>query len=195
MDIGTGNRPSGTAGRGGTADSRTASLIEGLGLRFRETMAGYFSPGETDAARGAELGRVEQNQLRFDVEIRINDLGRFVRISEHTAELTGTVTCARLGGTIPIRDGVFNLFTVDETTGVREMVYSFRFTATDGVTYFLHGTKQIHAVAGESNVLADMTHLSTTVYRGKDVHAPVYGTGVLVFNLADAPGLVAGMTV
>lgn len=195
MDIGSGSRPSGTAGHGGTAGSRTASLIDGLGLRFRETMAGYFSPGETDPTRGAELGRVEQNQLRFDVEIGINDLGRFVKISEHSAELTGTVTYARLGGTFPIRDGVFNLFIVDETTGVRQMVYSFRFTATDGVTYCLQGTKHIHSVAGESNVFADMTRLSTTVYRGDDAHAPVYGAGILVFNLADAPGLVAGMTV
>ena len=195
MDIGSGNRPSGTAGRGGAADSPTASLINGVGLRFRETMAGYFSPGESDPARGAELGRVEQSQLRFDVEIRINDLGRFVKISEHSAELTGTVTCARLGGTLPIRDGVFNLFTIDETTGVRQMVYSFRFTATDGATYCLQGTKQIHSEAGESSVLTDMTRLSTTVYRGEDAQAPVYGAGVLVFNLADAPGLVAGMTV
>jgi uncharacterized protein (DUF362 family) len=195
MNIGSGNSPAGTAGHGGAAGSRTPGLIDGIGLRFRETMAGYFAPGEMDPARGAELGRLGQNQFRFDVEIRIDDLGRFVKISEHSAELTGTVTYAPLGGTLPIRDGVFNLFTVDESTSVRQMVYSFRFRATEGVTYYLHGTKHIHSEAGESNVLADMTRLSTTVYRGDNAHAPVYGAGVLVFNLADAPGLVAGMTI
>jgi len=189
------NGPSGATGRGDPASARTASLIDALGLKFRETMAGYFSPGETDPARGAEVGRTAQDELKFDVEIRIDDLGRFVSISEHTAELTGTVTCARLGGTFPIRDGVFNLFTVDEATGVRQMVYLFRFTATDGLTYCLQGTKHIHSEAGDSNVLVDMTRLFTTIYLGEDAHAPVYGAGILVFNLSDAPGLVARMSV
>jgi hypothetical protein len=191
----SGNRPSGTEARGDPAGARTASLIDGLGFKFRETMAGYFSPGETNAARGAELGRVEQNELRFDVEIRIDDLGRFIKISEHTAELTGTVTCARVGGTFPIRNRVFNLFTIDEATGVRQMVYGFRFTATDGATYFLQGTKHIHSAVGDSNVLADMTRLFTTIHRGEDAHAPIYGAGILEFNLVDAPALVAAMSV
>lgn len=185
----------GSASREDIAASRTASLIDGIRFKFRETMAGYFAPGETDPVRGAELGRVAQDQLSFDVEIRIDDLGRFIKLSEQTAQLTGTVTCPRLGGAFPIRDGVFNLFTVDEQTGVRQMVYSFRFAAAEGATYCLQGTKHIHSVAGESSALADMTHLFTRVYAGEDSQSPVYGAGVLVFNLADAPALVAGMTV
>lgn len=195
MDSATDNRPAVPGSRGDITGARTTSLIDGVRLRFSETMAGYFSPSETDPARGAELGRLAQEQLKFDVEIQIDDLGRFVKISEQTAVVTGTVTCPRLGGTFPIRDGVFNLFTVDERTGVRQMVYSFRFTAGEGAAYFVQGTKSIHSASGESNVLTGMTHLFTRIYKGESAQSPVCGAGILVFNLADAPALVASMKV
>jgi uncharacterized protein (DUF362 family) len=158
-------------------------------------MSGYLGVGQSDPQRGFEQGRRENTPLRFDVQIRIVDLGRFLRLPEHAAELTGTVTFDLLGGTFAIQNGRFNLFTVDETTGVRQMVYEFPFTALDGATYYLHGTKSIHSEPGDWNVLADMTRLSITIYHGVDNHGPVYGAGILVFNLGDAPGLVAGMTV
>src|SRR5450759_1591747 len=107
---------------------KRASMLDGVGLAFQEAMA----------------GAVGDQQLRFDVSIRIADLRHFLDEPEHRAELTGTVTCPALGGTMPIRDGGFQLFVVDPASGVRQLRYFFRFTAADGGTYYLAGHKDVH---------------------------------------------------
>jgi cholesterol oxidase len=169
--------------------------LDGLSLEFRETMAGFLAMGETDPQKGAERGRSENTPLRFDVQIRIDDLGRFLRVFEHAAHLTGTITFAPLGGTFAIRDGRFNLFTVDPQTGVRQMTYAFRFTDSDGQTYYLQGQKKIHDDLSAFTPVKDMTTLFTVVNRGEDEHAPIYGAGELYFPLADAPALIASIKV
>ena len=169
--------------------------LDGLVLRFRETMGGHVGIDEREPLAGSARGKRESTPLRFDVEIRIEDLGRFLRVADHAAELSGTVTFEPLGGRLPIRDGVFNLFTVDPRTGIRRMTYAFRFTAADGQPYFLHGHKEIHDDPGALDVVPDMTTLFTTLYRGPDEHAPVYAAGVLTFDLKSTPALVASMKV
>jgi len=113
--------------------------LDGLVLLFQETMGGHVGIGESEPRAGSARGRRENAPLRFDVEIRIEDLGRFLRVADHAAQLSGTVTFEPLGGRLPIRDGLFNLFSVDARTGIRRMTYAFRFTAADGRVYFLHG--------------------------------------------------------
>jgi len=176
-------------------DESGASNLDGLGFEFSETMAGFLAVGESDPQKGAERGRNENSALRFDVQIRIGNLGRFLRIPKHSADLLGSITFAPLGGTFTIRDGVFNLFTVDPQTGVRQMTYAFRFTASDGQTYYLQGHKQIHDDPSRFRPVKDMTTLFTVVYRGQDEHGPVYGAGELYFRLVEAPALVASMKV
>ena len=80
---------------------------------------------------------------RFDVQILIPDLNRFLKIADHEADLTGTVTCKPLGGPYPIRGGRFNLFSQDPESGMRQMSYAFGFTAADGQEYFLEGHKSL----------------------------------------------------
>ncbi len=87
--------------------------LDGLVLRFQETMGGHVGIDESEPLAGSARGERENTPLRFDVEIRIDDLGRFLRVADHAAQLSGTVTFEPLGGRLPIRDGVFNLFTVD----------------------------------------------------------------------------------
>ena len=169
--------------------------LDGLVLRFQETMAGHVGIDEREPVAGSARGERENTSLRFDVEIRIEDLGRFLRVGDHAANLSGTVTFEPLGGRIPIRDGVFNLFTVDARTGIRRMTYAFRFTAADGQPYFLHGHKEIHDDPGALDVVPDMTTLFTTLHRGPDEQAPVYAAGVLTFDLKNAPALMASMKV
>ena len=169
--------------------------LDGLVLRFRETMGGHVGIDESDPLAGSARGQRESTPLAFDVEIRIDDLGRFLRVADHAAQLSGTVTFEPLGGRIPIRDGVFNLFSVDPRTGIRRMTYAFRFTAADGQLYFLHGHKEIHDDPGALDVVPDMTTLFTILYRGPDEQAPVYAAGVLTFDLKKAPALVASMKV
>lgn len=178
----------------GSAEERSGGL-DGLVFRFQETMAGYLGVGEADPRKGLTLGQNQNTPLQFDVQIKINDLGRFLRIPEHDAELLGKVTFGPLGGTFPIREGRFNLFTIASRTGIRQMKYTFCFTASDGQTYFLHGHKEIHDDPGALDVIPDMTTLFTTIHSGKDDQAPVYGAGVLRFDLKDAPDLVASMEV
>lgn len=170
------------------------SGLEGLVLRFRESMAGHPGAGESGPARGEVLGKAAGTPLRFEVQIRIDDLARFLRVAEHPAELTGTVTFGPLGGTFPIRGGRFLLFAVGQG-GMRQMTYDFAFTAGDGQDCWLHGVKSIHDDEGALDVLADMTTLFTTVHRGTGPDGPVYGAGLLRFDLAGAPALVASMQV
>ena len=171
------------------------SILEGVGLQFEESMSGYLGVDQTDPRKGVEIGKDLQTPIRFEVQIFIADLSRFLKISEHEAELSGTITFEPLGGTFTIRDGRFNLFTLDRETGMRQMVYRFKFTTGDGQTYFLHGHKEIHDDRGKFDVIEDMTRLFTTIYRGEDDQAPVYGAGELYFKLSDAPSLAASMKV
>ncbi|MEJ2430767.1 MAG: DUF362 domain-containing protein [Deltaproteobacteria bacterium] len=171
------------------------SILAGVGLQFEESMSGYLGVDQTDPRQGAEIGKDNQTPIRFEVQIFIADLSRFLKISEHEAELSGTITFEPLGGTFTIRDGRFNLFTLDRETGIRQMVYRFKFTGGDGQTYFLHGHKEILDDRGKFDVIEDMTRLFTTIYRGEDDQAPVYGAGELYFKLWDAPSLAASMKV
>jgi uncharacterized protein (DUF362 family) len=155
-----------------------ASALHGVGLVFQETMA----------------GTVGDRPLSFDATIRITDLGRFIDEPEHSAGLTGTVTCASLGGTLPVRDGSFHLFAVDAQSGVRQMRYFFRFTAAGGGGYCLSGHKDIHDDPG-LDVVKDMTCLYTKVHSGEDESAPVFGSGELRFNMTDLPAMLASMKV
>ena len=171
------------------------SILDGVGLQFDETMSGYIGVGQADPRIGAEHGRRHETRIRFEVQIAIADLGRFLKVTGHEAKLSGTVTCESLGGTSPIRDGVFNLFSLDPATGMRQMVYAFRFTAADGQTYFLHGHKEIQDDPGSLDVVEDITRLFTIVYRGEDDQAPIYGAGELYFKLSDAPSMATSIKV
>jgi uncharacterized protein (DUF362 family) len=171
------------------------SILEGVGFQFEESMSGYIGVNETDPLKGAVTGKAQGTAIRFDVRIVIADLNRFFRVPDHEAELSGTVTCDPLGGSFPIRDGRFNLFSLDPATGMRQMVYAFRFTAADGQTYSLHGHKEIYDDRGKMDLVEDMTRLFMTVYRGEDDQAPIYGAGELYFRLSDGPSLIASIKV
>ncbi len=171
------------------------SHLDGLGFQFKEPMSGYLGIGQSDLGKGAELGRDRNTPARFDVQIQIKDLGRFIRIPEHAAELTGTVTFSPLVEEGVIREGLFNLFKVDPHSGIRQMIYAFCFTAKDGQTYYLCGHKDIFDDRGKFDLVEDMTRLFTTIYRGQDETGPVYAAGELYFKLRDGPALVASMEV
>lgn len=153
------------------------SILKGVGLQFEESMSGYLGKGETDPSKGATVGKLQETKIRFDVRITISDLNRFLKISQHEAELSGTVTCDVIGGTFTIFDGTFNLFSLDPEMGMRQMVYSFRFRDTEGRTYYFHGHKEIQDDPGKLDLVEDMTRLFTIIYRGEDEQATIYGAG------------------
>ncbi len=144
------------------------SMLNGVGLEFEESMSDYLGVGETDPQNGAEIGKRKGTEVRFDAQITIPDLDQFLKISQHKAKLSGTVTSDLFGGTREIRDGVFNLFSIDSSTGMRQRVYAFRLTVADGRTYFFYGHKEISDAPDRIDVVDDMTRLFTVVYHGKN---------------------------
>jgi len=64
-------------------------------------MGGHVGIDEIEPLAGSARGQRENTPLLFDVEIRIEDLGRFLRVADHAAQLSGTVTFEPLGGRIP----------------------------------------------------------------------------------------------
>jgi len=168
--------------------------LKGLGLEFTETMSGWIGVGETDFVEGRISGQRENTPMSFRVAILIDDLDRFINLSDHNARLTGTVSFEPLGHKILIEEGKFNLFSVNAEEGIRHMTYAFRFTAKDGKKYFLQGHKKIEDDPG-FDLVEDMTTLFTTLYAGPDDTAPVYGAGQLFFDMKDAPALLASLSV
>ena len=169
-------------------------ILNGARIEFEESMSGHVGKGQTDPRKGYEVGKRQGTDVRFDVRIKIDDLSRFLKISHREAALTGTVTSELFGGTYEISDGIFNLFSLDPATGIREMVYAFKFTA-DGRRYYLHGHKEISHKSGKADVIEDMTRLFTIIYEGDNEQAPIYGAGELYFDLKDVPSLLASMEV
>jgi uncharacterized protein (DUF362 family) len=169
-------------------------ILNGARIEFKESMAGYIGKGQTNPKQRLEVDKRREADVRFDVRISINDLGSFLKISHHEAVLTGTVTSELFGGTHEISNGIFNLFSINPTTRIREMVYAFKFTA-DGQTYYLHGHKEIHHTRGKADVVEDMTRLFTIIYEGENEQAPIYGAGELRFDLKDTPSLLASIEV
>ena len=168
--------------------------LDGIGLEFDETMSGWVGIGETDFAEGLAKGKEQGTALSVDLRISIPDLDRFLNIADHMAVITGTVTFKPLADKVPIRDGLFNLFSVDPIENIRHMTYAFRFTATDGTTYVVKGHKRIKDDPG-FDMISDMTTLFTKVFSGEDDSPELYATGQICFGITDLPSLLMSMTV
>lgn len=170
------------------------SSLQGLGLKFDETMSGWIGLGAKEYVEGRVAGQQQNTPCHFDAKILIEDLDHFLQLGDHRARLEGTISFDPLGGTFPMEDGVFQLFSVDPGTGIRQMIYAFRFTARNGKKYYLRGQKWLKDDPG-FDLVEDITTLFTTVYDGPDEHAPLYGSGQLYFALNDAPALINSMEV
>ncbi len=136
-------------------------------------MSGYFLPGATDPEQRYREGKEASAGLGFDVQIRIADPAEFFRDPRHTAELTGTVSFPTRTTAIPIRNGRFELFSLQQASRQRRMIYSFAFD--DGRSYYLHGHKEIEDDRERLDLVGDMTTLFTVVYAGCDMQAPCTG--------------------
>jgi uncharacterized protein (DUF362 family) len=171
------------------------SILDNIQFHFDESMSGHFTPEEKDPKKGEETGKEQGNAIRFDVHIAMQDLGGFLKLSGRGGELTGSVSAGQFGEKLPIRNGTFSLFSQDAQTGMRQMVYAFAFTASNGASYYLHGHKELYHDRGKIDLVEDITHLFTIIYKGEDRNGPVYGAGVLHFKLVDAPALFSSMKV
>ncbi len=73
-----------------------------VGLRFSETMSGYLAEGVEDFEEGERKGREQGNTLSFDVKIEVECVSDFIKLSGQKAKITGTVSYAPLGQSLPL---------------------------------------------------------------------------------------------
>src|SRR3990167_6548423 len=113
-------------------------------MRFEETMDGFLGENIRDFRDGEDYGIRHNNSIKFDVEIEIDSVDKFVQVSSREDRLKGKFYCNSLGNErMNIKKGRFNLFDINPLTGHRNMYYSFNFDAPDGKQYYLFGFKDI----------------------------------------------------
>ncbi|KDM93104.1 alpha/beta fold hydrolase [Photobacterium galatheae] len=170
-------------------------LSKTVGLRFTETMRGYFSAGMT--ATGDELagyldaarqGRRAGTDMSFTLTIASDDLDAMLANSQHPAEIThGTVVCQALSSEpLTISSGEFRLFEqLPAQPDIRQMRYRVRLKAQNGEVYFLDGFKQIQDDPDTLDLWSDTTTLYVRVYQGTDENGTLVGKAVLTISPTD----------
>lgn len=164
------------------------------GIRFKETMDGYFGTRLRSFKDGEDYGIRDENTIKFDVTIEIDSVDRFIGISNHEARLSGTFFLKSLSGKdgMEIKDGRFNLMAIDPETGHRTMTYRFNFTSSSGKDYYFSGYKDIFHDK-RVDIFEDMTTLFVRVYEGKGDTGDVYGSGIMRFRLKNLTPLALSL--
>src|SRR5574341_1507047 len=161
------------------------------GIRFKETMDGYIGESIRGFHDGEDYGIRHNNTVKFDVEIEIDSVDKFIQVSSHQARMKGKFYCKSIGGDIgmTIKRGSFNLFDVDPETGHRKINYSFNFTAPSGEQYYLLGFKDIFNDK-VVDLVEDMTTLFVRIYKGRNESGTLYGSGVMYFRIRDMASII-----
>ena len=156
-----------------------------LGVRFSESMSGYFSPTVTDEAedsyqRGREQGRADGSPFQFIVTIISDDLERTIADVNYVSPMLGTATAPALSTqALTITEGQFNYFLVDrDRVETKRMQYKMKLSSVEGKTYYFYGFKVIHDDPGFDS-WSDTTTLYITLYEGENQQGPVLGKGIL----------------
>jgi cholesterol oxidase len=151
-------------------------------LRFTEEMRGWFSYGEREYERGRDRGRADGSSLMFHLTIAVGDVHRFIEDAEHTAQASGWIESDALGGRLPVKHGIFNLFVTHGPRG-RRMLYRLFFEDAVGHPLTLSGFKEI-----SGGTAVDVWPETSTLYvrvlqghveSGEEPAATVVGSGIL----------------
>ncbi|MFN2511349.1 MAG: GMC family oxidoreductase N-terminal domain-containing protein [Pyrinomonadaceae bacterium] len=183
-----------------------------LGIRFSESMKGYFSTAvtsNTDEAfqEGSDQGRKDSSSLQFVLTIISNDLERTISDVNYSSPIIGTVTAPALSPTpLTVTHGEFNYF-LEGADGLKSMgllgrllrflgfsgtrasaenkrmQYKMRLTSGDGTIFYFHGFKVIHNDPGPDS-WSDATTLYITIYQGENMQGKVFGKGIMSIPLA-----------
>jgi cholesterol oxidase len=161
--------------------------VRKAGIRFTETMKGYFSNAVAlDFQAAADLGKDENSSFQFILTIVSEDVDAMIASPEHAASLVGTVSAPALSAQpLTATRGVFNLFVQDPNAAdTRHMVYSMRLRSSEGRSFFFHGFKVVKD-RPFWDAWHDTTTLFITLHEGDDDQGPVIGKGILVIEPAD----------
>lgn len=148
------------------------------GIKFTETMRGFFSAGPADDfAKADEAGRNAGTRLEFTVTIVADSVDQLVSDPAHFGRIAGTVSAPTVSpALLQVESGEFHLLVKDpDRPRGRRMTYDMALRATDGQAYQLHGYKVIHNETG-ADTWADTTTLFTTLTRGDGT---IVGRGIL----------------
>lgn len=161
--------------------SATLMREPGVGVSFRETMAGPFSLGASDPHTGARS--TDAAPLRMHASIHIDDVAAFVADRRHRAGLTGHVDFNPWGVAMPAQSGVFGLFSPSGDERLCYMVYELGFRHA-GKDYYLAGKKYVR-LGRPWRLWGETTTLHTTLHLGDDASGEVVGAGILHLGVAD----------
>jgi cholesterol oxidase len=164
-----------------------AAQAAAMGLKFTETMRGFFSSeSPDDYARGETAGKAAGSSLAFTLTIVSDDLNAMLTDPAHQARMFGSVQAPSLSaGPLSVENGTFNLFVEDPANvETRNMVYRMAMRTEEGLVYYLHGYKIVRPNS-PLDIWHDTSTLYITVHQGADENAPVFGAGILHILPAD----------
>ena len=151
-----------------------------LGIRFTETMKGFFSTtpnsGENleSYRQAAAEGKRTDSTLEFTLTIESQDLETTLNSEEHSADISGTVSCPALSSQpLSVSGGVFNLFEqMPSPPDTRHMIYAMTLTSEEGSSFYFKGYKLVKKGSSMLNVWSDTSTLYVSIHRGgaKAVH-------------------------
>lgn len=163
------------------------------GIRFTETMRGYFSmaaqagealPSYRDAER---RGRETGSSMAFTLTIFSHDLETQLAGQAHPAGIAGTVSCAALSARpMTVSNGEFRLFErMPSPPDMRQMRYRMQLGSEEGKRYFFRGYKLIKDDPAVPDAWSDASTLYVSVFEGKDDSGALLGKGILHIRPAD----------
>ena len=159
-----------------------------VGIRFTETMRGFFSTSVRDGRYedGEKAGQAENNAFAFTLTITADDVNVLVSDPNHPAGMAGTATAATISpDPMTVSNGVFNLFVDDPgSVDTKLMKYAMTLTTTGGRVLSFSGFKVVHKDTA-LQAWPETSTLYTTIRDGANETAPILGQGILHILPAD----------
>ncbi len=154
-----------------------------VSLEFTEEMTGHVGLGEKDVEVGLARGVRAGTPLAVHLTIKTDDVDHFVTDPDHVASLSGYVTSAAFGGTLPVQEGTFNLLVDRGDPTRKEMRYRIHVEDGEGKPLTVVGVKTVQS-ANPLLIWRETTTLYTRMLRGhvtpdEDQHAEILAAGVI----------------
>lgn len=159
-----------------------------VGIRFTETMRGFFSTAIKDGRyeEAERLGKQGNTPFDFTLTITADDVDRFTSDSNHAATMTGTATAPSLSpDPMTVSDGLFNLFVVDPAhVDTRQMRYRMKLKTSAGRDLYFSGFKTVPRDT-VNQAWPQLSTLYVTIRDGVDETGAIVGQGILHILPAD----------
>ncbi|MCY3681654.1 MAG: GMC family oxidoreductase N-terminal domain-containing protein [Gemmatimonadetes bacterium] len=158
-----------------------------IGIRFTETMKGYFSTKVKDDFQDAyDQGEKDDSDFQFILTIQSDDMEYMIENDQHPARMIGSVIAPALSDEpLTVTDGHFNLFVDNpDEPGTKNMKYRMKLTSEIGDQFYFYGYKVLRDDFGP-DMWSDTTTLYISVWRGEDDQGELLGKGILKIKPED----------